>query len=308
MCVCVLCVCVCVCVCVRVFPLFAPSSPVAHTVCVCVCVCVCAPRSVFGKSVGSQDGAIIDLVSRLLVFNPEKRLSAVAAMEHEYFEGTPDLPCDKEDKTPGGVNLKEPPVAVDFNFDHDQVGLEELKELIRGEVKIMKGKNEEMLRRLGEENLVEEKVKERIKKQKEAYKKMKEKMKNKDDKGEEPADDSPNSQTTNATQVTEPDSAFSTPVGSPIDRKPLEKKPSAKRLVKTSSWMASRGATQPKISPVVSAAGAASAASAATTGGTMVELSGGAGGIVLKESPNVKKNMSRTRSRLQNAIKSGGEN
>ena len=82
----------------------------------------------------------IDIISRLLIFNPEKTDDCQAALQHEYFNGTPELPCKKEEKTPSGTNLAPPPVVVDFSFDHDAVELDELKEHIHGEVKIMQAK------------------------------------------------------------------------------------------------------------------------------------------------------------------------
>eukprot|EP00520_Triparma_pacifica_P012334 CAMPEP_0118650460 /NCGR_PEP_ID=MMETSP0785-20121206/10261_1 /TAXON_ID=91992 /ORGANISM="Bolidomonas pacifica, Strain CCMP 1866" /LENGTH=393 /DNA_ID=CAMNT_0006542841 /DNA_START=821 /DNA_END=1999 /DNA_ORIENTATION=+ len=78
---------------------------------------------------------VVDLISGLLVFNPSKRSCAEDAMKHPYFEGTPELPCEKEGKTPGGRNFVEPQ-EVDFGFDNDKIGLEELKDMIQGEVEI----------------------------------------------------------------------------------------------------------------------------------------------------------------------------
>jgi len=80
-------------------------------------------------------GSVVDLIASLLVFNPSKRSSAGEAMEHPYFEGTPELPCEREGKTPGGKKFVTPQ-EVDFKFDNDNIGLEELKAMIQGEVEI----------------------------------------------------------------------------------------------------------------------------------------------------------------------------
>ena len=87
------------------------------------------------------DPEAVDLISHLLLFNPKLRFGSSDALNHGYFRGTTELPCKEEQKTPGGENLTPPPVAVDFDFDNDTIKLEELKRLILGEVKIMQERN-----------------------------------------------------------------------------------------------------------------------------------------------------------------------
>jgi serine/threonine protein kinase len=294
-----------------------------------------------------DDADCIDLISRLLIFNPTKRLDASECIGHCYFNGTPDLPCEDEEKTPGGAHLCKPPERVDFDFDHDCIELDELRELIRGEVEIMRKKNvsgkkesddycdDHDCSKVSENGSGSDKdksgVKERTKKQKDDFKKQQQKQqqqqqqqqqqkrKNDTNKDVTPDTDSPDSQVTDVTEDTQPDSAFTTPAASPIERV-LQKKASEKKLVKKASWVkqldkaATESAarkqqppTSSMVTPVDSAKAKAGIASTSTEGGKMVSLvSSSENGIILKESPAKPKVVSRTRSRLVNAIRDAG--
>ena len=52
----------------------------------------------------------VDLVKKLLVFDPKKRLTAAEALKHPYFK---DLYSEEED----GVKLVEPVSPFDFDFE-----------------------------------------------------------------------------------------------------------------------------------------------------------------------------------------------
>ena len=86
--------------------------------------------------------ATIDLIAKLLLFNPVKRLDCAEALDHEYFKGCPTLPCKVEEKTPHGHNWSGADKAVDFKFDNDKVTLEELREHIKEEIRICTDKRE----------------------------------------------------------------------------------------------------------------------------------------------------------------------
>jgi hypothetical protein len=196
---------------------------------------------------------------------------------------------------------------VDFSFDHDNADLDVLRGMIRGEVRIMEARNAaarsaaaraEADAPRGGAAGAEKASRERVKRQKELVRKQRAAAgsvaRPQGDPGNPEDDVSPSSQGTETTAGTGAGgSAFSTPAGSPMEKVStkavLERKRSGRKLA------GGAGADAIAVTPVD-----------VKGGGRMVEIGGEGGGVVVKESPAAKKQLSRTRSRLQNAILQAG--
>ncbi|GMH73339.1 hypothetical protein TrLO_g1011 [Triparma laevis f. longispina] len=281
------------------------------------------PGKQWEKILPKASNVAIDIISRLLIFNPEKRDDCQAALQHEYFNGTPELPCKTEEKTPSGTNLAPPPVVVDFSFDHDAVELDELKEHIHGEVKIMQAKNLNAARDLAEIR--------RIEAEKEIHKRidMQKEMPNPNASKPRPnasktpsvaAQGGQNPQTTSAN--TSPDSQVTDASSSTIEPSPIvptTKKKTGKAASKKN--VLSNSISSPSLSkagsgggkqmptPIQKRASFKGGLTRTNSSGTLRDLTkdgSSTSQIRLVDNEN-EKLMSRTRSRLENAIASANQ-
>lgn len=71
---------------------------------------------------GSEDA--LDLLEKMLKFDPDKRITVDKALKHKYFD---DLPYEEEDKP-------EPVSKFDFEFEEKDLSTEDLRELILHEI------------------------------------------------------------------------------------------------------------------------------------------------------------------------------
>lgn len=62
----------------------------------------------------------LDLLEKLLKFEPEKRISLEEAMKHPYFDGMPEVLDDKP----------EPVMRIDFDFDDQELSMQDYRNLI----------------------------------------------------------------------------------------------------------------------------------------------------------------------------------
>ena len=83
----------------------------------------------------AADPAALDLLKKMLQFNPKRRLTAAEALEHEFFQGVRQ---DYLERTAPG-----PLVAPEF-LETNHVDLTELKRKIYEEVLWYRDKDEEM--------------------------------------------------------------------------------------------------------------------------------------------------------------------
>ncbi len=234
------------------------------------------PGKPWPKILPKATPVITDLISRLLVFNPQKRWDADEAMQHEYFMNCPDLPCDQEKKTPHGQNLAPPPVDVDFSFDRDDVELAELRSFIKAEVSVMQTQNrlQELERGEAAKVKAENAVRARIAAQK------------------QPAGgDSDTNNVTDANSPANTNSTAETDSGNPTPSTSPVRVPISKSLVKSESF---RKVTDQLTSPV-----GVPGLVRKTSAGSMKDLKG-TGGMTLTESPG--KVVSRVRGKLEKAI------
>lgn len=67
----------------------------------------------------------VDLLKKMLVFNPDKRCTAEEALEHPYFNGL---------HSPGAEPCAQPVSLFDFEFEMRELGMEELKDMIYEEI------------------------------------------------------------------------------------------------------------------------------------------------------------------------------
>ncbi|GMI13218.1 hypothetical protein TrVE_jg11028 [Triparma verrucosa] len=272
------------------------------------------PGKPWHKILPKASNVAIDIISRLLIFNPEKRDDCQAALQHEYFENTPELPCKKEEKTPSGTNLAPPPVTVDFSFDHDAVELDELKEHIQGEVKIMTAKNLDKARDVAETRRLE--AEKEIQKRIEMQREMPNPNSNPPPmttQGEQ------NPQTTSAN--TSPDSQITDASSSTIEPSPIatstsksvKKMSSKKNVLSTSSSSPSlaKGSKPTKMPTPIQGKVSYNKASGkglsrTNSSGTLRDLTK-EGSSQIRLVGNDEKIVSRTRSRLENAIASANQ-